>query len=188
MHLRHVHVSIRIPNVMNVRVLLCCMILFVPLAGCIDPADASGSDGSTSMDSSELFYIHGDGTYTCNAGATTNANGSTSHTYCDDDTAEGLQNARNVITSIDQEEGTAIQVHAQTRFAGSDGFLVETTCTDGGQSGIVGSTGSVYGMGDYLAFAGEECTHTFVIYIWHTAYEYTGHWNIVYSVTPVTEG
>ena len=173
---------------MNTRVLLCCMILFVPLAGCIDPADASGSDGSTSMDSTELFYIHGDGTYTCNAGTTTNANGSTTHTYCDDDTAEGVQNARNVVTSIDQEEGTAIQVHAQTRFPGSDGFLVETTCTDGGQSGIFGSTGSVYGMGDYLAFAGEECTHTFVTYVWHTAYEYTGHWNIVYSVTPVTEG
>ena len=173
---------------MNIRVLLCCMILFIPLAGCIDPADASGSDGSVSVDSAALFYIHGDGTYTCNAGTTTNANGSTSHTYCDDDTAEGLQNARNVITSIDQAEGTAIQIHAQTVFVGSDGFGIETTCTDSGQAGIMRDASSARGTGDFLAFAGEECTHTYVMYVWHTAYEYTGHWNIVYSVVPVTEG
>jgi len=172
---------------MNARVLLCCMILFVPLAGCIDPADASGSDGPTSTDSTELFYIHGDGTYTCNAGTTTNANGSTSHTYCDDDTAEGLQNARNVIASIEQEEGTAIQIHAQTVFY-SSGFVVETTCTDGGQAGIMRDATASYGSGDFLAFAGEECTHTFAMYVWQTSQVYTGHWNIVYSVTPVTEG
>ena len=169
---------------MNSKALLCCLLL-LPLAGCIDPTDAAGSigtslgdDSTTESSGTDLFYIHGNGTFTCRS----------SGTYCDDDTAEGLQDARNVITTLNQSEGTAIQIHAQTRYYGSDGFVVETVCSDGGRAGMLRDTTASWGTGEFLAFAGEECTHTFVLWVWQTNLEYSGHWNIVYSEISVTQG